>query len=114
MMLEGLKRTRRAYLEALPSADEIPVVVDMRTTWEGEIWVPRRGEDLLSDGPIDVLTADGRYLGSYPSDTAMPTAFGPGGLPVRAEHSVVIPCRKEVDPIVAPLVDQTVLAVDSS
>ena len=80
MMLEGLKRTRRAYLEVLPSADEIPVVVDMRTTWEGEIWVRRRGEDLLSDGPIDVLTADGRYLGSYPSDTAMPTAFGPGGL----------------------------------
>ncbi len=80
MMLEGLKRTRRAYLEALPSADEIPVVVDMRTTREGEIWVRRRGDDLLSDGPIDVLTADGRYLGSYPSDTAMPNAFGPGGL----------------------------------
>ena len=80
MMLEGLKRTRRAYLEALPSADEIPVVVDMRTTREGEIWVRRRGEDLLSDGPIDVLTVDGRYLGSYPSDTAMPNAFGPGGL----------------------------------
>jgi len=79
-MLEGLKRTRRAYLEALPSANEIPVVVDMRTTWEGEIWVRRRAEDLLSDGPIDVLTADGRYLGSYPSDTAMPTAFGPRGL----------------------------------
>ena len=80
MMLDGLKRTRRAYLEVLPSADEIPVVVDMRTTWEGEIWVRRRGEDPLNDGPIDVLTADGHYLGSYPSDTAMPTAFGPGGL----------------------------------
>lgn len=89
MMLEGLTRTRRAYLEALPSADEIPVVVDMRTTWEGEIWVRRRGEDLLSDGPIDVLTADGRYLGSYPSDTAMPTAFGPGGLLVFIERDEV-------------------------
>ena len=89
MMLEGLKRTRRAYLEALPSADEIPVVVDMRTTWEGEIWVRRRGEDLLSDGPIDVLAADGRYLGSYPSDTAMPTAFGPGGLLAFVERDEV-------------------------
>lgn len=89
MMLEGLRRTRRAYIEALPSADEIPVVVDMRTTWEGEIWVRRRGEDLLSDGPIDVLTTDGRYLGSYPSDTTMPTAFGPGGLLAFVERDEV-------------------------
>ena len=40
----------------------------------------RRGDDLLSDGPIDVLAMDGRYLGSYPSETAMPDAFGPDGL----------------------------------
>lgn len=89
MILEGLKRTRRAYLEALPAADEIPVVVDLRTTWEGEIWVRRRGRDLLSDGPIDVVTADGRYLGSYPSDTAMPTAFGPGRLLAFVERDEV-------------------------
>ena len=31
--------------------------------------------------PIDVLTADGRYLGSYPAGAAViPDAFGPGGL----------------------------------
>ena len=80
MMLEGLLRSRRMFLEALPSADEVPVVLDLRTTWEGRIWVRRRAEDLISDGPIDVLTMDGRYLGSYPSDTVMPTAFGPAGL----------------------------------
>ena len=67
-------------LEALPFADEVPVVLDLRTTWDGQIWVRRRGEDLLSDGPIDVLTMDGRYMWSYPADTAMPTAFGPEGL----------------------------------
>ena len=80
MILEGLKRSRRAYLEALPFADEVPVVLDLRTTWDGQTWVRRRGKDLLSDGPIDVLTMDGRYLGSYPADTAMPVAFGPEGL----------------------------------
>ena len=80
MMLEGLVRSQRICLEALPFADEVPVVLDVRTTWEGRIWVRRRGDDLLSDGPIDVLTMDGRYLGSYPSDTAMPDAFGPDGL----------------------------------
>ena len=41
----------------------------------------RRGEDLHGDGPIDVLTADGRYLGSYPAGTMpLPSAFGPEGL----------------------------------
>lgn len=79
-MLEGLIASRRAYLDALPFADEVPVVLDLRTTWEGRIWVRRRAENLIGDGPIDVLTTDGRYLGSYSSDTAMPAAFGPAGL----------------------------------
>lgn len=79
MMREGAVRSRRAYLEALPVADAVPVVLDLRTTRDGRIWVRRRGEDLLSDGPIDVLTMDGRYLGSYPAGTAMPDAFGPAG-----------------------------------
>ena len=79
-MRESLMRSRRAFLEALPAADEVPVVRDLRTTWDGQIWVRRRGADLLGDGPIDVLTVDGRYLGSYPSETLMPEAFGPDGL----------------------------------
>ena len=80
MLREGVRRSRVAFLEALPAADEIPVVLDLRTNPKGRIWVRRRGEDLIGDGPIDVVTMDGRYLGSYPADTAMPTAFGPGGL----------------------------------
>ncbi len=95
-MVEGLTRSRRAFLEALPAADEVPVVLDLRTTWDGEIWVRRRGDDLLGDGPIDVLAPDGRYLGSYPADTPMPTAFGPMGLLAfietgeLGEHTVVV------------------------
>ncbi len=45
-MLEGL-RSRRAYLDALPFADEVPVVLDLRTTWEGRIRVRRRAENLI-------------------------------------------------------------------
>ena len=86
VMLEGLIASRRAYLDALPSAAEVPVVLDMRTTWEGRIWVRRRAEDLVGDGPIDVLTTDGRYLGSYPGDTGMPAAFGPAGLVALVER----------------------------
>ena len=78
--VEGLKTQRRAFLEALPASDEVPVISDLRTSWEGEIWVRRRDADNLRDGPIDVLARDGRYLGSYPAGTPMPDAFGPGGL----------------------------------
>ncbi len=60
---------------------EVPVVRALRTSWEGTIWVRRRGEEPASDGPIDLLTPDGRYIGSYAADaTAMPRAFGPDGL----------------------------------
>ncbi len=60
---------------------EIPVLRDLATTWEGRIWVRRVGEEPDSDGPIDVLTAEGVYLGTYPTGaTEMPAAFGPGGL----------------------------------
>ena len=99
---DGLMRTeRRRRLDELEAAEEpgddltaererienlefhpvVPVIRGLATTWDGHIWVVRRGEEPLSDGPIDVLTADGRYLGSYPAGaTEMPDAFGPGGL----------------------------------
>ncbi len=60
---------------------EVPVVRDLQTSWEGTIWVRRRGEEPASDGPIDVLTPDGRYIGTYAAGaTEMPDAFGPDGL----------------------------------
>ena len=61
---------------------EIPVIQALSATWEGRIWVMRRGDDdLLEDGPIDVLTADGEYVGTYRTGaTKMPDAFGPNGL----------------------------------
>ena len=60
---------------------EIPVLRDLATTWEGRIWVRRGGEEPDSDGPIDVLTAEGAYVGTYGTGaTEMPDAFGPDGL----------------------------------
>ena len=59
----------------------LPVIRRVRTTWDGRIWVMRRGDELYEDGPIDVLTADGEYIGTYPAGaTKMPDAFGPDGL----------------------------------
>ena len=60
---------------------EIPVLRDLATTWEGRIWVRRGGEEPDTDGPIDVLTAEGAYVGTYGTGaTEMPDAFGPDGL----------------------------------
>ena len=71
-------RQRFDDLEFFP---EIPVIRGLTTTWDGEIWVLRRGEEPFDDGPIDILTVDGRYLGSYRAGAIeMPDAFGPDGL----------------------------------
>ncbi len=60
---------------------ELSVLRDLSATWEGSIWVHRRGDEPESDGPIDVVTADGRYVGTFPKDaTEMPDAFGPDGM----------------------------------
>ena len=48
----------------------------------------RGGEGPRDDGPIDVLAADGRYLGSYRAGTTrIPDAFDPGGLGAYVETS---------------------------
>ena len=64
-----------------PFYHEIPVLQSLYTTWEGRIWVMRQGDELIGDGPIDVVTANGKYVGTYRTGaTEMPDAFGPGGL----------------------------------
>ena len=59
----------------------IPVIRRVRATGDGRIWVMRQGDELLEDGPIDVLTGDGEYIGTYRTGaTKMPDAFGPDRL----------------------------------
>ena len=82
---------------------EIPVIQEISTTWEGRIWVMRHGDELLEDGPIDVLSADGEYVGTYvTSVTKMPDAFGPDGLAAFVEYgdydlASVVVCRLPVE-----------------
>ena len=89
--------------DAVANADfmpEVPLVRDLRTTWEGTIWVQRWGSDPLAQidaqaiaaagapegeevaaGWIDVLSPEGEYVGTLLlEETPMPDAFGPGGL----------------------------------
>ena len=84
---EDLRR-RRARIENAEFADEIPVILNLGVTWDGRMWVLRRGEGRLSEGVMDVVAADGRYIGSYPAGaTAMPDAFGPDGLVAIVERN---------------------------
>ena len=60
---------------------ELSILHALATTWDGHIWVQRRGPYPETDGPIDVLTADGDYIGTFPAGTpGIPAAFGPEGL----------------------------------
>ena len=78
----GVDRATRERIANLEFFDVVSIVRDLRTGWDGQIWVRRHGEEPSDDlGPIDVLTMDGRYLGTHPPGTAaMPDAFGPDGL----------------------------------
>ncbi len=80
-MMSTMADAMRSQAESMEFYPEIPVVRRLRTSWEGYIWVQRRGDEPVSDGPIDVLTPDGRYLGTFSADeVSMPGAFGPDGL----------------------------------
>lgn len=72
---------QRARIESMEFFPEIPVVQNLRTGWEGIVWVQRWHDEASGGTPIDLLGADGRYLGTLaPGSTALPSAFGPDGL----------------------------------
>jgi len=71
-----LVRAERAGWRSLgrvgvPFYPELSVIEALTATWDGEIWVQRRAEEPSGDdGPIDVLTPDGRYVGTYRTSPA--------------------------------------------
>ena len=80
-MLPAVIEAQRRRIESMEFYAEMPVLVALRTGWEGTIWVHRRGEYPETKGPIDVLTSGGGYIGTFPAgSTALPEAFGPDGL----------------------------------
>ena len=93
-VLDGM----RGVVESARFMPEVPVVRDLRTTWDGMIWVERWGRDPLAqvgnqfdgeapaeeanaEGWIDVLHPEAGYMGTFSRvELPMPRAFGPGGL----------------------------------
>ncbi len=81
-MINRYREAQRAAIESMQFHPEVPVVAAVRVTWDGSLWIERSTEPGTTEpGPIDVLTPDGRYLGTFPARRLeMPEAFGPDGL----------------------------------
>ena len=101
-MMEQMVAGVRDMVENARFMPEVPLVRDLRTTWEGAIWVERWGNDPLAqidalslggsddrnpdadeaaEGWIDVLARGGDYVGTFSlEEMSMPSVFGPDGL----------------------------------
>jgi len=81
-MINRYREAQRAAIEGIQFYPEVPVLAAVRVTWDGSLWVERSAEPGTTEpGPIDVLTQDGRYVGTFPAgQLKMPDAFGPDGL----------------------------------
>ena len=67
-------------IDALMFPNEIPVIERLAVDWSDRIWVQRAAPP-NEEGPIDVLTADGSYMGTIaPGRFRMPAAFGPNDM----------------------------------
>ena len=103
-LLQGTEDMQREAIENMEFADELPLIDDLLTAWDGTIWARRSptsdfpfdlsanpaGHNLQRElqksqmnrppAPIDLLTPDGRYHGTIPATQARwPAAMGPEG-----------------------------------
>ena len=74
-------QVEREGVEGRTFAAELPVLYDLTVDWEDRIWLERWGPTGDDDGPTDIVTPDGDYIGTLPPDGLRTAdAFGPGGL----------------------------------
>lgn len=79
---DAMAEALRAEIEGREFFEVVPVLSALRATWDGALWVERHGEEPWAEsGPIDVMRADGEYVGTFAAGAMkMPDAFGPDGL----------------------------------
>ncbi|TVP76805.1 MAG: hypothetical protein EA352_04995 [Gemmatimonadales bacterium] len=70
----------RARLENMMFWPERAIIQSLDADRDGRLWVRRSTRNLREEGPVDLLRADGSYLGTLPAGTTIPDAFGPDGL----------------------------------
>ena len=68
-------------IQSMEFGEEGPALAGLVTDWAGHLWVKRTGARVGEEGPIDVLSGEGSYLGTLaPGEFQIPDAFGPDGL----------------------------------
>ncbi|MDE2781959.1 MAG: 6-bladed beta-propeller [Gemmatimonadota bacterium] len=78
---EQLREQILSMIENMLFPEEIPVVAGMAVDGEGRLWIARTAPDGIGDGPIDIMTPEGHYVGTLsPGPPRIPDAFGPDGL----------------------------------
>lgn len=97
----ALRDIYRRQLAYMVFPEELSVITRMGVDWSDRVWVERSG--LPGErGPTDILTADGRYLGTIaPDGPRIPAAFGPGGLLAYIETDELGVQRVRVDRLAA-------------
>jgi hypothetical protein len=78
---DAIKEMMRGRIAQLQFFEELPVLMRLDASWTGKVWAQRRGDAPTDDGPIDVITPEGQYVGTFATGvTEIPSAFGPDGL----------------------------------
>ncbi|MDE0256901.1 MAG: hypothetical protein OXK77_15685 [Gemmatimonadota bacterium] len=74
-------QVEREGVEGRTFAAELPVLYDLDVDWDDRIWLERWGPTGDDDGPTDIVTPAGDYIGTLsPDGLRTPDAFGPDGL----------------------------------
>lgn len=66
-----------AALKEMTFLQTIPVLRRMSIDSKGRLWVQRAGKQVGEDGPLDIIDAAGRYVGTV--NDKLPDAVSPGG-----------------------------------
>jgi len=76
---DARSRFARQVADSVEFAAVIPVIRDLRVDFDDRLWIQRQGAVAGDDGPIDIVSASGEYLGTLPA-MPLPDAFGPDGM----------------------------------
>lgn len=78
---DQMREMMEGQIREMEFAEVVPVISALMVDREDRLWVRRFGEDGAEAGATDVITRDGRYVGTVSPDAfAFPDAFGPDGL----------------------------------
>jgi hypothetical protein len=81
---DQMRRMMERQLQETEFADTIPAVQGVRVSPSGRLLVERTPRNVGDPGPVDVITAEGQYLGTF-TGVGLPDAISRGGLAAYVE-----------------------------